>query len=235
MKYIVKQINPEYQKSPFYTFREIEGLENIFIFGNRDFCGVNVNEYDEFINQIESVLSAIDDGFGETYWQYESFEECLKNELYGSIEMNEKIIENWEKLLNNDFDIDSYADICNALGLYTGKEWDYTIIKGCCQGDWQNVIYCVDDWSNEDIKRIEIEYFNLGSKWLICENPIEDEELTSEDFDIDNIEHDFSMYCYSWNDNGIKEEIADCIGCNVEDVVLFKFNGYTRIANYTMI
>lgn len=233
MKYIVKQINPEYQESPLYTFKD--EIENIFILGNRDFCGVNVDEYNEFINQLESVLTAIDEGFGEFYYQYENLEECLKNELYGSVEMNEKIIETWEKLLNDNFDIDSYADVCCALDLYTGKTWKYTTIRGCCQGDWQNVIYCIDNWNNEDIKRLEIEYFNIGSEWLIYENPIEDEVLTSKNFDINDIDYDYGTYCYNWSDEGIRQEIADCIGCNVKDVVLFKFDGYTRIVNYTMV
>ena len=67
------------------------------------------------------------------------------------------------------------------------------------------------------LEAFEIEYFNTGSEWIVDEgdfNPDEDnpEEISG-----------YSIYCTSWNDEGIKQEIADSVGVDIDDVILFPF------------
>lgn len=45
----------------------------------------------------------------------------------------------------------------------------------------------------------------------------------------------FSCYCIAWDDSGIRQEIADAYGGRPEDVILYKFTGYSKIANYTEV
>lgn len=42
----------------------------------------------------------------------------------------------------------------------------------------------------------------------------------------------YSCYCYSWNDDGIRSELAEIAGCKPEDVVMYPFDGYTQAEKY---
>lgn len=70
----------------------------------------------------------------------------------------------------------------------------------------------------------EIEYFNTGTEWIVHDEEIEPE--SPEDIS------GFSMYCTSWNDEGIKQEIAEASGGKIEDIILYAFDGYTQTAKY---
>jgi hypothetical protein len=72
-----------------------------------------------------------------------------------------------------------------------------------------------------------MDYFNTGTEWII-----HDEETPPESPEDIN---GYSLYCYSWNDTGLREEIANTAGCKPEEVKLFKFNDFKRIATYTEV
>ena len=98
--------------------------------------------------------------------------------------------------------------------LYTGKRWEKTTIRGCCQGDWQECLYCPDAISN--LYAFETIYFNTGTEFSISfDNP------ENEDFE--------SIYCVDYN---YKREIADAYGVKESDVVLYEFTGYKKIPQY---
>lgn len=229
MKYIAKQINPEYQESPM----NYDEYENLFIVSARDCYGVNEKEYNEFIEKLDNVFDSIDDGFGAEYWQYENLAECLHFELYDgdSTEMTDELVEKWEKFFEN---YHTTSDICEALEIFTGDEWNCKEIHGCCQGDWACVVYNLKHWNDENIKNIEIEYFNLGTDWMINENGVEETELESDDFDLDNYDG-CCYYVYSWDVDGQREELANIIGCNASDVVMFAHDGYITKSKYKIV
>ena len=56
---------------------------------------------------------------------------------------------------------------CRVLSIVDGKKWGWKIIRGYCQSDWNEIFYPVDDWSREALAAFEIEYFNMGSEWII--------------------------------------------------------------------
>lgn len=56
---------------------------------------------------------------------------------------------------------------CRVLSIVDGKKWGWKIIRGCCQSDWNEIFYSVDDWNREALAAFEIEYFNMGSEWII--------------------------------------------------------------------
>jgi hypothetical protein len=110
------------------------------------------------------------------------------------------------------------------LNALTGGNWIQTTIRGCCQSDWQDIIYDSEKYTRDDIQRLEIEYFNTGSEWIIHDEntePKTPDEISG-----------YSVYCYGWNGEQIRAEIADAAGVKPEDVVLFKFSGYTQTAKY---
>ena len=69
----------------------------------------------------------------------------------------------------------------------------------------------------------------MGSEWII----------DTEDFHPDIMDpaeiQGYSMYCYEWNIEGIKKEIANCEGASPEDVILYSFDGYSRNEIYKRV
>lgn len=117
--------------------------------------------------------------------------------------------------------------ILAALRLITGKEWNTKTINGCCQGDWQRVFYEVEKWSPEALENFETEYFNTGSEWIVHDEEAEPE--SPEDI------NGYSIYCHGWNEDQIRQEIADAEDKKPEEVVLFAFKSYARIPIYEAV
>lgn len=112
------------------------------------------------------------------------------------------------------------TEILTALRWETGKEWKLETIRGCCQSDWQQILYPADEWTDEAIDRFEVEYFNTGTAWEVWEA----EELTSEPGEAEVMQ----VYCVEWTDDDHRAEIAEAMGGNPENVTLLKFKGWKR-------
>ena len=111
---------------------------------------------------------------------------------------------------------DNESIIAEALSIVTGKEWECKQICGCCQSDWNYIYYRPDEWTKKALEYFEIEYFNTGEEWRI-----EDEE-GNEEF----------VYTHAWKDDEKKREIAENIGVNPKDIILYFFDGWTKTAKY---
>lgn len=65
------------------------------------------------------------------------------------------------------------------------------------------------------LRAFEVEYFNEGTEWSIQDE--NGEEITS-------------VYTYEYNQE--KEEIAEALGVNTADIVLYRFDGWTKTEKY---
>ena len=222
MKIYAKQVPPEYQESP--LFME-EWPENVYVFGNRHFRDRGA----EYIENIKNSLYDAADEIkqlqrGRSY--YNSFIDLIADILPAPENKKEYSRADrlkWRALLLN-FDAGAINDddaITTALQLITGDEYDAAQICGCCQGDWNNIIYPTK-YGREWLREFEIEYFNTGAEWRISEN------------DPDN-DDNYYMYTHEWRDDGIRAEIADAAGVDPADVVLYVFDGYTQTARYKAV
>ncbi len=108
--------------------------------------------------------------------------------------------------------------ICNALFLMTGKKWQFETIRGCSQSDWQQC-YVSEEITSDMLKYLEICYFNTGCEYRVYEN--------KEDFD--NEENSFSVYVDSYDS---EQNLIDNLGCDKEEIEIYKITGYTRNACY---
>ena len=110
---------------------------------------------------------------------------------------------------------DGEKRILRALHIVTGKRYETRTIRGCCQGDWQDIYYPVDDYTRAALDILEADYFNTGTEWIV---------------DVDGCET--GVYTYSWNSADTREEIAGAVGVDPADVVLLEFAGWNRTAAY---
>lgn len=246
MKVYARQINPSYQESPLMI--SDEWPEDLIVTGNRYFNDHTIPEYDQLKNIEEMCGDWQDDGYYYTRidgtWKYEKHskkhEYSIKEMLWkwgvsrsdGKPWSNKQKHE-WKLLMEAGFDSSEDDDVCEALRLLTGAEWKYTIIRGCSQSDWQYAYYRADRWNEKSLETFETEYFNTGSEWMIHDPTLADgiEEVPESPEDING----FCGYCYSWNEDGIREEIANMAGCNPEDVVMWAWDGTNYSDNYRMV
>lgn len=220
MKIYARQIAPEYQESPLYTFDEWP--ENVFVFGNR-----HLQQHTGRLEDIKQALEDISDVCNG--WScYSKLIDVIParddGREYTRPERLElaRLAKNYTEYSN--CSDDENAILCDVLELITGQKYEYTEIRGCCQRDWQNIIYPAE-YGREWLEQFETEYFNTGSEWIIHDDETPPE--CPEDI------YGYSIYCCSWNTDGIKKEISDAAGGNPDDVILYEFTGYARIACYS--
>lgn len=222
MKIYAKQVQPEYQESP--LFME-EWPENVYIFGNRYY-----NDHGaEYIENIKNSMYDAADALKELprgYSYYTSFIDIIADLLPAPENKNEYSRADrlqWRALLLN-FDAGAISDdaaITAALELITGDEYDAATIRGCCQGEWNNIIYPAE-YGREWLRNFEIEYFNTGAEWRINEGSPDNDD-------------NYYIYTHAWNDDEARAEIAAAAGVDPADVVLYVFDGYIHTAKYRTV
>ena len=226
------QINPEYQESPLSmdNFDIESDYPGIAVFGNRDYK-------DHIPENIDRVMDVLNDG--ELADILDSFNRRLKDyntEVYKNVsEAIADFLQPEHKTrystreihdLNNlvcSYGVYSPGDddiLLSVLNIVTGKKYQLSTIRGCAQSEWQSVLYPSDVYSDETIEYLEKDYFNTGSEWII-----HDEEIIPESAeDISG----YSVYCYSWDLDGIADEIMNAAGADDSyDIVLYSYyDGY---------
>ena len=231
MKIYARQISPDYQESPLYLFPDCFP-DKIAVCGNRYYT----EQKCEVFARVQKTLEA-----GELADVLEDFKTCGRSEWYKNVTEAINDLLPAEKRKYSARDIHALKQLvpmfgtydhekdtlCRVLGVVTGKAWDYKIIRGAVQAEWNEVFYQVDEWSPAALERFEVEYFNTGSEWIIHDGddaPEDPEEITGP-----------CVYCVAWDNDGIREEIAREAGARPEDVILYAFKQYRWIPEYEKI
>lgn len=233
MKIYARQINPEFQDSMVFD-DDGNGVEYINVWGNRDYQSHTSSVFDrvrecldvgELADDIEAIMEK------SPYAIYGNVTEAINNQLWrddGKTYSTRQIGKLKQLVLKYSDCNSSEKDqiLVDVLSIVTGEEWDYKEIHGYCQGEWNTVYYPVKWWTKESLEAFETMYFNTGSEWIIHEG---DTEPTSPE-EIDGC----AYYCVSWNDEGIKKELAEAAGGKAEDVVLYKYAGSKSVPIYNV-
>ena len=234
MKIYARQIAPECQESPLFICDDCFP-ENINVFGNSRYNSHTSEVFDLVYNALVSgdlldEWERIKDNGNGWYnsWK-EALGDMLQPEGRGAYtrEERKKTIPDILYKYYGASKREENSIICELMDIVTGKKWDYTVIRGCCQGEWQEVIYLADEWSRKALDAFETEYFNTGSEWIVHE-----EDTTPES--PEDIEG-FSVYCHGWSDDEIKAEILEAAGKEGDEVVLYKFAGYHQVPVYSLV
>lgn len=244
-KIYARQCDPEYQDSTLYC--DFENYENIIISGNKYYKDYVAEDISDILTELDSgELAELVEAFNcygknaSNYaWTlgYNNVSQLINDRLprcggkYTTRQIHElrDLIPSYYNELCGD---KSRQMLLRILELITGDKWAEHTIKGCCQGDWQDVLYDCARYDRDDIKVLECLYFNTGTEWTVMEDYDGDEaEIDPEDI------IGFGMYTVSWSDENIKREIADACGGDIDpsDVVLFEWSGYRRTATYKIV
>ena len=218
-KIYAKQVNPMYQGDFTADILDDEYYSNITISGNNHLYGRQTDVF----SRVKQVLHSGDlayylDNIGSDYSSYQTATEAINDYLYrkDGKQYSCKDIHDL-KILVDEYSTCHHSEengiICKVLSIVTRKEYDYTEIRGYCQGDWNVIFYPVDEYNSSDIRTFEAYYFNTGSEWIIHDS----DSIPENADDIDG----YSMYCITYD---IKKEIAEAEGISPEDVILYEYH-----------
>ena len=203
-----RQVPFDEQQSPFYD--DYEELIYIAFDGNTDYRSRYSDEYSQVKYFLANCLP-----FADNFKENEIEEIVNENLDARGVLPLDKTKEIWEVLKKYDYTLISYSKaVVDILSIWTDSPWEYCTIRGCSHGEWQNVYYDTAYYPPKDIERIQMDYFNLGTQW----------EVLDEDGD-----EYYNVYCYSYNDNDLKKEIANSIGKDVSEISFEKFVDYKRV------
>lgn len=221
-----RQIAPEWQESPIF----LDGMfpENIVVTGNRDYISRTTAEYDRVLDTLESYAEVLE---SPREYGYKCATEAaidLLQPVKGKFSTgNIHALKGYFSRYGTGSSRDDKEIIARVLSLVTGQPWQWSIIRGCCQGDWQEVFYPVNEWSREALAAFETMYFNTGSEWII-----HDEENTPEGPEEIN---GYSCYIVADTEEGIKKELAAVAGCAPSDIVMWAFDEFIRVPQYKAV
>ena len=229
MKYIAKQIPFDMQVSNFdYSRNE----DNYIIYGNKEFLKCTNDLFDHALSVLDYgyLHEDIDNlPYTANFTEYRNIIES-----YFPIVYHDKTQYRETDYTDNEIDIirhivkqydysgkSNQRDlIAQFLTVLTGKQYEHREIHGTVQGEWNVIYYPVNDYADDQIRFIEIEYFNTGSEFEVYrENDIDNSEFV--------YIHDY------YNDDEIKNELTKYyIDCSVNDIEIHHFTGYTQIPMY---
>ena len=232
MKIYAKQVQPEYQESPFYLFGPDEIYTDVIFTGNRQYKGRTIPEYDKIRAGLDELTNCIDtDGkFIPGGW-YDNITEAINDLLPAPLHKarySTRDVKAWREIATEWYILtDETQAICRALQLVTGKEYESATIRGCSQGDWQEILFPVEEYDRDALAILEADYFNTGTEWLIHDesnDPEGPEEISG-----------YSVYCYGWNSDQIRQEIADAAGAAADAVTMYEYAGSYTLPKYNKV
>ena len=216
-----KTRNPEWFD---YRVYEDDIEKNMIIDGGRDYCDIN----GDYLNKIKKMIGEYDCYEYEFYY-HNSIKEFLMDMLPKKVngkKYSPKEIHEIKTLLDSSYRY--YSDyeqsiIIACLSIIYGEEYEIFDLKGCCQGEWVH-LYAPKSTSQKVVDYIEAIYFGTGTEV----------EVHDEDTEVNDVNDicGYWFYTTSYNEDDIKQEIAEQCGCDVSEVVLFKFTGYHKVEDY---
>lgn len=229
MKIYAKQVRPEYQESPFFLWGAADAYPGVIFDGNRNLNSHTTPEYDHITRYLDDISSE---------WEYRNYagvrnaptiKELLRD--YGMHRNDGKPWSTKERhVWRLIFEGNTYTEdgaILKALELVTGKEYESATIRGCVQGDWQEILYPAGEYDSKAIEYLEIDYFNMGTEWIIHDESSEPEGPE----DISG----YSLYCYGWSNDLIRREIADAAGAAPDAVIMYEYAGSYILPKYNKV
>lgn len=114
--------------------------------------------------------------------------------------------------------IEAVADILSAV---TGINFIVREIRGCCQGDYAQLIIPKEEATDDCVEEIEARYFNEGKEWSI----------ESED-DTDFFSNAFT---YGYKDEDILKQIREqCDIADDDEIELWEFDDWEKTPKYKL-
>ena len=220
-KIVAKEVNPACVDFSYYF--DNDGLKSIggencavyIVPGDRRRYGFNIGEYRE----IEEKAKAIIDGFRDVSdkWVngYTTYKEVMEDNAIPYTSRKCNLLKKWAEYANP-YDT---GDIAEFLTITTGEEWEVKSFTGYSQGDYCEVVYCVNHYTPERINEI-------GKFWLGC----------GTEFCIDGWYGYYVIDELRWEEGEkLRQYLADCYGCKPDELEIYLYDGEHTVTDYKIM
>ena len=134
---------------------------------------------------------------------YKNFTEYLNDTFKPVKPYNTRQIHRIKELLPLICEKSDPEAIARLMTMTSGKEWRTRTLTGYCQGDYAEAIFLQERWTREAIEKLETEFWGGGETYNVYVNG----------------EYEVTVYIPEWDNEKIKKEIADCVGCDPEEII----------------
>ena len=220
-KIIAREVAPENMNFDFYfdgdcfSRRSGDRCYEVYVPGGGRVGGYNEDEYKDVLNDIENILDEYSDGENTIT---RAVEYALSYEDAQLLTMNTHklhALKEWAKTARN-ADADETETVAEYLTILTGKTWDSRGFCGYSQGDYCEVVYCKDMYSEKSITE-------FGKLWLHC----------GSEFTIDDVGGYYVIDDIRWTeDERLVRALADMYGCKPDELEVHLYDGEVRSAKY---
>ena len=233
-KYIIKEVPAE--QADFSSYFDCDGLTeaggdycyNLFIVGNRNHNGFNMKAYEGVKTEIENLLEMYLDIVSKSdYAEYTSIGAMLLDcDLIKSIHNTKKIkayIDFFETCNKNFTEVEADT-VAEYLTIKTGKEWSTDSAYGYCQGDYVELVYCKEHYT-EGVKHYGEIWLGAGKEFSITSL---DENGEEEDTTYGYIVAD----CQAWKNEDYKKLVCEWEGIDEAETELQMVDGQHTTTTY---
>lgn len=222
MKHLIREIEPECAELGFYfdgdTFTSRAGnfCYTLFIIQNERYgrlSGLNADVYREVVEKAGRLLDGFNyvDNGGRNYdGGKATYKQAMEDE---NIRFNPTTCARLRKWAENANE-DKTEDIAAFLSIITGRKWDVSSARGYCQGDYADIVYCTDFYTETGIDEAGDIFFGCAKEFSVT------------DYENDDDTEDFTVYgyivadCQARTDEDYKRIVCDYAGINPEDTTL---------------
>lgn len=229
MKHIIREVSPE--NTSFESYFDDDGLTekggdycyNLFIICNEGYnrlSGFNINEYKRIQERAENLLdgfSDVEDGLTDYNGKKYTYKDIMiENDIkYCSADCHK--LKEWAK----NADVNDTDDIAAFLSIVTKKKWDTISVSGYCQGDYCEIVYCIEHYNNP---------CHYGEIWLGCGKEFEVIDIDENGNETDICGGYIVADCQVNKEDDYKNLVCEWACIPVEDTILEMIeNRYTRI------
>ena len=214
-KIIAKEVSPAHVDFSFYfddDSLKSAGGENCAVYivpGDGRRYGFNMKEYQEIEQRADSLIEA----FKNEY--YPTYKEAMLSHNIEYTSRKCSLLKKWTEYANPY----NTSDIAEFLTITTGEEWAVKSFIGYSQGDYCEVVYCVNRHTPERITEI-------GKFWLSC----------GTEFCIDGCYGYYVIDELRWEEGDkLRQYLADCYGCKPEELEIHLYDGEHMVTDYRIM
>ena len=232
-KHIIREVEPECANLSYYfdgdCFSAVGGEYGytlFIIYSERygRYHGLNVDEFNSVREQAEDVIDGFDDvknGCRDYDGNKITYKDVMED---AGIDYNSRkchALKTWAE----NADCDNADDLAAFLSILTGKTWDVIGVHGYCQGDYVQVMFCTEFYT-ENTAEI------CGEIWLGCAKEFCVIDLDENGNEINSCYGYIVADCEARTEEDCKHLVCEQAGIAESETVLQTVDGYRRVCKY---
>lgn len=228
-KYLIKEVAPEDTHFEWYfeddgiTSASGDFLNNLFIVYNEGWgrvSGFNMNEYEGIKKQAEGIINGFDD---VENWEggYNTYKEVIEDYNIKYSPRKCHALKEWVK--SGSADPESIADF---LTITTGHMWECVGVCGYSQGDYVQVIFCTEKYTDKKARAYGEIYLGCGKEFYVA-------DLDDNGEEIDTCYGYIVADCQAWKDDEYKKLVCEWAGIPEDEAELQMIENCYTSTHYT--